>query len=202
MSLVERAVLRHKAYIGVGAEGISGPSDNILRTREASGKNEMAHKKSFRCEPSLDRQVPDLSFHLHNGKPGEMRITLADRCVGEPCRDLRAPVFKVREIDIHKPIEQLERFNIFVGVCVIDERYADPLSFCFADGKGDKGGIRRRAYEVNIVAACPLKLKEYLRELFRRERTPDPLTADLVVLAKKASQIAGGKEYVPGAIYP
>ncbi len=202
MDIVERVILGHKAYIGVGPEGVPDPPDNLFCTCEASGKNEVAYEQAFLCKSFLYCQVAYLSFHLRDGKAGEMRITLSDRSVRELCRDLRAPVFKVREIDVHKPIEELKGFNAFVRIRVIDERYVDPLSFRLADGEGYKGNIRRRADKVDIVAAFLLKPKEYLSEFFHREGTPDPLMAYLVVLAKEASQVAGREEYVPGAVRP
>ena len=99
-------------------------------------------------------------------------------------------VFDIREINLEFAFESLQIFNGFVPICIADH----------GDGEGgvqrfqNRIGEMHRRHQIDVVCAFRNEFTVNFPQPFHRDFLPLAFTADFVVLAVDAAQIASGKE--------
>ena len=156
----------------------------------------MSNDETPFCDPILNNKIANLPLHFQNGLFRESRIRLFFRGIGESLGNCRAPVFKVRKIDVDEAVKHLQGLHIFICIRIVYEGDCKAPFFCFTDRSRNMRYIGHRAYKVDIVATTGLKDKKDLYQLINGNFSSHHIVAYLIVLTKNTSEIAGRKKDV------
>ena len=100
----------------------------------------------------------------------------------------RVHELKIRKIDIHKIVQQIQRLRQLITAAVVKHRYRK-ASFPRQSQRLCTLRYKMRCSDkINIVCASFLLCKKDIRKLFLRYLCPSPARCDRVILAKTASQ--------------
>ena len=135
---------------------------------------------------------PHLAEHLFDGGFGRLGIILGG---GVAFGQVRLPIFEVRHIDLHQPLQHMQTLHTVIAGAVPHHRDAQVKA---AEGLGDPGGIVGAGDQIQGGHALIPQAEKQLPQLRHRQRAACLPPADLPVLAENAAEIAAGEEHGPG----
>src|SRR5512135_228422 len=142
-------------------------------------------------------QRPDLSVHLPDRLAGALGVVLR---LGQPAGGLALPELEVRHVDVHNPVQQLQRGERVVPAGVVDDRQPQAARNGRGEGLDDLGRDVLGRDEVDVVAATPLERQHQRSDPLGWALGADGPLADVPVLAEDATQVAEAEEDRPRAV--
>ena len=141
--------------------------------------------------PAVWSLLACLADHLRDRFQGPLRVIFRGGALpGVPF----VSVLEIGQPDIDDAVEQADHLGLLVPPAVVDERQLKaPLAGRkqrFQDG----GELRRGRHQLDVVAALHGELQHGARQGLPVHRFPHPVTADPVILAEGALQVAGGEK--------
>ena len=155
----------------------------MARQQKMTDDDAAGHKPALIVEAAgacLAEHFPDGAF---------CRLKVLFR-VGVAERESVVTVFDVGQINLYFPLKTFEVFDGFIAVCVADDRNGKRIAQRFQNGIGEMD----RSDEIDVVRALCDEFPINLPQAFYGDFPPLMFTADFIILAVDATQVATGEE--------
>ena len=169
---------------GVRSEFVGKCAENVYRIGALCRQDEMAHDRAAQKHAvRIELRSARLTQHFTESRKRDWIIVLRARITR---RELRAEIFEIGQIDVHKPIQTPQGFHALIAAAVVDHGNVK-LWAHLAQHVGKLIGVLRGRDEIDVVRALVPQTEHQGDQLFRIDLLPQRVMADLMILTEYAT---------------